>query len=59
MLVSILLDLLCFFTVYAGLFAFSSICAREPIFAIGAGSGVGMIANFILSREIVFSTRKS
>jgi putative flippase GtrA len=47
-----------YFITYAGLIAFSTLCARLPIVAVGAGSCAGMAANFVFSRELVFSRRR-
>jgi putative flippase GtrA len=39
---------------YAALITFVSICASEPVLAVGAGAIVGMFLNFSLSRTMVF-----
>ena len=33
---------------------FVPLCAEQPVFAIAAGVGAGMLANFSLSRRLVF-----
>jgi len=39
---------------YAVLITISTLCAREPVLAVAAGSLMGMFANFGLSRTMVF-----
>ena len=39
---------------YAVLVTVVPLCARQPVFAVAAGSLAGMMVNFILSRRVVF-----
>jgi putative flippase GtrA len=39
---------------YALLVTFVALCARQPVFAVGAGAIAGMFLNFSLSRAMVF-----
>ena len=39
---------------YAILVTISALCARQPVFAVAAGSLAGMFINFRLSRRLVF-----
>ena len=39
---------------YAALVTFVAVCARQPVFAVAAGSLTGMFLNFNLSRAVVF-----
>lgn len=39
---------------YALLVTFSALCAAQPVWAVAAGSIVGMFLNFHLSRTVVF-----
>lgn len=41
---------------FFALVALVPLCARHPVFAILAGVGAGMFANFNLSRKVVFRT---
>jgi len=36
------------------LVAFVPLCAEQPVFAVAAGVGAGLLANFNLSRRVVF-----
>jgi putative flippase GtrA len=39
---------------YLALIALVPLCARQPVFAIAAGVAAGLLANFNLSRRLVF-----
>ncbi len=39
---------------YAILVTVSALCARQPVFAVAAGSLAGMFVNFTMSRRLVF-----
>jgi hypothetical protein len=39
---------------YAGLVALLPLCQQYPVLPVGAGSMVGLFANFALSRRLVF-----
>lgn len=39
---------------YAALVTIVPLCARQPVFAVAAGSLAGMLVNFTLSRRMVF-----
>ncbi len=46
--------LVLYYATYATAITVSPLCASQPIFAVAAGSIVGLAANFTLSRQLVF-----
>ena len=45
---------LLYYSVYAALVTSCARCATQPVIAVLAGAAVGLVANFTLSRQVVF-----
>jgi putative flippase GtrA len=45
---------LLYYSVYATLVTSCARCATQPVIAVLAGAAVGLVANFTLSRQVVF-----